>query len=195
MSLEIRKVVVVVEEVRSEGGRGDDGPPLRKAACAVVFRNPYAGREWSEDLSEVITPSAELGALIGERCAATLDAPVESHGKAVVVGTAGEQEHGNAAKTTEFGNPFREAFGGGAAWLPSTTKRCAPGASVDVPLCFKDEIWVRSHYDTITVTVPDAPAPDEIMLVGAVASRGRLNARLGGVSKDEALGRLAESKA
>jgi Amino acid synthesis len=191
VTLEIRKVVTVVEELRSEGGRGDGGAPLRKAATAVVFRNPLAGRGFAEDLSELIEPSAELGALIGERCAAALGEPVESHGKAVMVGTAGEQEHGNAVKTTEFGNPFREAFGGGRAWLPSTTKRCAPGASIDVPLCFKDEIWVRSHYDTITVTVQDAPAPDEIVLVGAVASRGRLNARLGGLSREEALARDA----
>ena len=180
-----------VEEVRTEGGRGD-GDPLVKAATAVVFRNPYAGREWSEDLSEIEGPSAELGALIGERCLAAVGGTVESHGKAVLVGTAGEQEHGNAAKTTTFGNPFREAFGGGRAWLPSTTKRCAPGAQVDVPLCFKDEIWVRSHYDTITVAIADAPAPDEIVLIGAVASRGRLNARLGGKSKDEALAALEE---
>lgn len=195
MSLEVRKIAVTLEEVLSDGGRADDGPPLRKAACAVVFRNPYAGREWSNDLTEIIEQSAELGTLIGERCAAALDAPVESHGKAVLVGTAGEQEHGNAAKTTDFGNPFRDAFGGGEAWLPSTTKRCAPGASVDVPLCFKDEIWVRSHYDTITVTVHDSPAPDEIVLIGAVASRGRLNARLGGVTKDEALAKLAAGAA
>jgi Amino acid synthesis len=186
MSLEIRKVVTVVEEVRTEGGRSD-GDPLRKAATAVVIHNPYAGRAFSEDLSELIEPSAELGRLVGERCAEALGAPVESHGKAVLVGTAGEQEHGNAVKTTTFGNPFREAFGGGKAWLPSTTKRCGPGASVDVPLCFKDEIWVRSHYDTITIFVPDAPAPDEIVLIGAVAARGRLNARLGGKSKEEAL--------
>lgn len=187
MSLEIRKVVTVVEEVLAEGRRSDGGPPLRKAATAVVFRNPLAGSGFCEDLSALIEPSAELGALIGERCAAALAEPVESHGKAVAVGTAGEQEHGNAVKTTEFGNPFREAFGGGKAWLPSITKRCAPGASIDVPLCFKDEIWVRSHYDTITVTVADAPAPDEIVLVGAVASRGRLNARLGGLTREEAL--------
>lgn len=187
MGLEIRKVVTVVEEVRSEGGRSDDGGPLRKAACAVVIANPYAGREWSEDLSELIEPSAELGELIGERCAEVLGAPVESHGKAVLIGTGGEQEHGNAVKTTTFGNPFRERFGGGKAWLPSTTKRCAPGASIDVPLCFKDEIWVRSHYDTITVAIADAPAADEIVLIGAVASRGRINARLGGMGKEEAL--------
>jgi hypothetical protein len=187
MDLEIRKVCTFVEEVRTEGGRSDDGPPLRKAACAVVFRNPYAGAPWSENLDRLIEPSAELGTLIGTTAAGALGAPVDSHGKAVMVGTAGEQEHGNAAKTTTFGNPFREAFGGGRAWLPSTTKRCAPGASIDVPLCFKDEIWVRSHYDTITVTIADAPAPDEIVLVGAVASRGRINARLGGKTREEAV--------
>jgi Amino acid synthesis len=192
MTLEIRKVVTVVEEVRTDGGRGDDGGSLRKAATGVVLRNPFVTREFSEDLSELIEPSAELGTLIGERCAAALGAPVESHGKAVAVGTAGEQEHGNAVNTTTFGNPFRETFGGGRAWLPSTTKRCAPGASIDVPLCFKDEVWVRSHYDTITVTIADAPAPDEILLIGAVASRGRLNARLGGLSREEALARLED---
>lgn len=184
-ALEIRKVVVLSEDVLRDGGRGDDGGLLRKIACAVVFRNPYAGRPFREDLDELTAGSAALGALIGERCVeAAGGAPIESHGKAVMVGTAGEQEHGNAVKTTEFGNPFRDAFGGGRAWLPSTSKRAAPGASLDVPLCFKDEIWVRSHYDTITVAIPDAPAPDEIVLVGAVATRGRLNARLGGVAKE-----------
>lgn len=187
MDLEIRKLVTVVEEVRTEGGRSDEGPPLRKAACAVVFRNPYAGHEWSASLDKLIEPSAELGELIGNTVVKALDAPVESHGKAVLVGTAGEQEHGNAVKTTTFGDPFRVAFGGGRAWVPSTTKRCGPGASVDVPLCFKDEIWVRSHYDTITVIVADAPAPDEIVLVGAVASRGRIGARLGGKTREEAI--------
>lgn len=191
MSLEVRKVFTFVEEVRTEGGR-TDGDPLVKAATAVVFRNPYAGREWSEDLPEIEGPSAELGTLIGERCAAAVGGRVESHGKAVLVGTAGEQEHGNAAKTTTFGNPFREAFGGGRAWLPSTTKRCGPGARADVPLCFKHEIWVRSHYDTITVSIEDAPAPDEIVLIGAVASRGRLNARLGGKTAEQALEETGE---
>lgn len=185
LDVEVRKVVTVVEEVHAEGGRGDEGGPLKKAAVAVIFKNPYAGQTYTEDLSALIDASPGLGKLIGERANQALGGEVESHGKAVVVGTDGEQEHGNAAKTTAFGNPFREGFGGGKAWLPSTTKRCGPGASVDVPLCYKDEIWVRSHYDTITVQVEDAPAPDEIMLIGAVASRGRLNARVGGKSKEE----------
>lgn len=185
VDVDVRKVVTFVEDTYTEGGRGDDGGPLRKVAVAVVFRNPYAGKPFTEDLGDLIEASAGLGKLIGERANEAIGGEVESHGKAVVVGTAGEQEHGNAAKTTTFGNPFREGFGGGKAWLPSTTKRCAPGSTVDVPLCYKDEIWVRSHYDTITIQIEDAPAPDEIVLIGAVASRARLNARVGGKTKDE----------
>ena len=185
VDVDVRKIVTFIDEVHTEGGKGDEGGPLSKVAVAVVFRNPYAGKPFTEDLSELIDASAGLGKLIGERVNEAIGGEVESHGKAVVVGTAGEQEHGNAAKTTTFGNPFREGFGGGKAWLPSTTKRCAPGATVDVPLCYKDEIWVRSHYDTITIQIEDAPAPDEIVLIGAVASRGRLNARVGGKTKDE----------
>jgi hypothetical protein len=181
-SAQIRKVLTTVEEIWSEGGR-TDGKPLRKVATAVVIANPYTGRPYSEDLSELIDASADLGRLIGERCVAAAGGDVESHGKAVLVGTAGEQEHGNAVKTTVFADPFRDALGGAKAWVPSTTKRCGPGTPIDVPLCFKDEIWVGSHYDTITVTVPDAPTADEIVLVGAVASRGRLNARLDGKTK------------
>lgn len=188
--LEVRKIITVVEDTLSDGAPAD-GAPLRKVATAVVLKNPYAGQPYSEDLSKLIDPSDELGRVIGERCAEAAGGPVESHGKAVVVGTAGEGEHGNATKTTRFGDTFRAAFGGGKAWLPSTTKRAMPGCTIDVPLCFKDEIWVRSHYDTITIKIEDAPAPDEIVLVGAVATRGRLNARLGGVSKAEAEARLA----
>jgi hypothetical protein len=184
VGLEIRKLVTFVEEVRTEGGRSD-GAPLVKAAAAAVVRNPYASRPYSEDLSELVEPSAELGALLGTRAAAALGAPVESHGKASVVGSAGEIEHGVACKTSVAGDAFREAIGGGRAWLPSVSKRGAPGTTVDVPLCFKDEIWVRSHYDTVTVAIADAPLPDEIVVIFAVASRGRLNARLGGMTKDQ----------
>jgi hypothetical protein len=45
---------------------------------------------------------------------------------------------------------------------------------------------VRSHYDAITVTVEDAPHPDELVVICAAASRGRLHARLGGKTKEEA---------
>ncbi|HZV75541.1 MAG TPA: amino acid synthesis family protein [Conexibacter sp.] len=186
MSLTVRKIATCFEEILLEGGRRD-GEPLRKAAAAAVVENPYAGRPFSEDLSELVEPSAELGRELGERVAALLGVPVESYGKAALAGDGCEQEHAVALKTSVFGDAFREAIGGATAWLPSVNKRCAPGASVDVPLCYKDEVWVRSHYDTVTMQIPDAPLVGELVLVVAVASRGRLNERLGGKTKESVL--------
>ncbi len=185
-----RKLVTVVEEVLTEGGE-PDGEPLRKAAVLAVISNPYVGRPVARALDELVEPSADLGRLLGERAAAALGAPVESYGKAALVGLAGEQEHAVACVTSAFGDAFREAVGGGRAWLSSVTKRCPAGEAVDVPLAFKDELWVRSHYDAITVRVPDAPLPDEIVVCCAVASRGRLHARLGGMTKEQALAEVA----
>ena len=122
---------------------------------AVVFRNPPASpsrriSQAGQGLGRAGKPDRRAGERGDRR-------PGESHGKAVVVGTAGEQEHGNAAKTTGFGNPFREGLRRRQGLAPSTTKRCGPGATVDVPSVTRDEIWVRSHYDTITVQIEDAP--------------------------------------
>ena len=153
-----------------------------------MVRNPYAGR-FSEDLSEIVGPSPELGRLFGERLNLALKGqPAESYGKAALVGVAGEYEHGNAFLTTAFANPIREALGGGKAWVPSTGKRGGPGTSIDVPLAYKDALYARSHYDTVTVTVPDAPGPDEVAVIMVVATRGRLLARLGGLTRDQVKG-------
>jgi hypothetical protein len=48
------------------------------------------------------------------------------------------------------------------------------------PLAHKDELYVRSHYDTISAMFSDAPNPDEIVVAFAFATRGRLHSRLGG---------------
>ena len=79
----------------------------------------------------------------------------ESYGKAAIIGMNGEQEHGVAMLTTVFGNVMREAAGGGKAWISSMTKRAAPGATIDVPLAHKDALYVRSHYDGMTITLHD----------------------------------------
>ncbi|HXG35786.1 MAG TPA: amino acid synthesis family protein [Dehalococcoidia bacterium] len=183
-----RKVIIVSEEVHSEGGKPDQGGPLRKVAALAVIANPYAGRPWSENLDELVQPSKELAQLLAKRALGALGGPVESYGKAAIVGLAGEQEHANACLTSVFGDAFREAIGGGKAWLPSVTKRASAGTLIDIPLAYKDALWVRSHYDAITVAVPDAPLPEEILVGLAVANRGRINARLGGLRKEEVKG-------
>ena len=112
----------------------------------------------------------------------------ESYGKGAIVGLSGEQEHGVAMLTTVFGNVMREAAGGGKAWISSMTKRAGPGAAIDIPLAHKDALYVRSHYDGISLTLPDAPLPDEIAIICAYSNRERLNSRVGGLSKDKIKG-------
>jgi hypothetical protein len=90
--------------------------------------------------------------------------------------------------TTVFGNVMRDAAGGGKAWISSLTKRAAPGASIDIPFAHKDALYVRSHYDGITITLHDAPLPDEIALICAFANRGRPNHRVGGLEASKIKG-------
>lgn len=185
-SLTVRKLHSQVEDTYLSAGRADDGGTLRKVAVCAIVTNPFAGQGYVEDLSEIIDASGEIGTLLGTEALRLLGETPESYGKAGVVGTAGEQEHINAAVTSVFGNALREAIGGGDAWITSTTKQSGVGTTIDVPLAFKDEIWVRSHYDTITVHLPDGPLEDEIVVIAAVANRGRINARVGGMTKAEA---------
>jgi len=188
--LQIRKLYTIVDETHSTLGGADANGPLRRVAACAVITNPYAGQPLADDLSALIRPSGELGRILGELALECLGCPAESYGKAAIAGMAGEQEHAIACITSVFGDALRQALGGARAWIPSNSKVGPPGTAIDVPLAFKDELWVRSHYDTLEVRVPDAPLPDEIVVVVVLANRGRLHARLGGLSKEEALARL-----
>ena len=67
---------------------------------------------------------------------------------------------------------------GGKAVISSNVKVAAAGASLDVPLGHKDDPWSFPHFDTITVSVADAPRPKEIVVM-AIADGGRLRNRCG----------------
>lgn len=185
---DIRKWISNVEEITHDGGQPLQ-VPLVKAAVGVVFANPLAGADWVDDLSPLIDPSPWLGRELGRRAAALLGRHrVQSYGKGGVVGVMGEREHVVACVTTVFGNALREAVGGGEAWISSVTKTASAGTSIDIPLAHKDALYVRSHYDAITLTAPDAPNPDEILIAVAVASGGRVHERVGGVRADQIQG-------
>lgn len=187
---EIRAWHDVVQETVTDGGRAGT-QTLVKAASAVIIRNPFAG-VWTDDLSPLAAPSASLGTALGERALALLGGrAAESYGKGGIAGLAGEQEHVVACVTTTFGNAFRDAIGGGEAWISSVTKVASAGTAIDIPLAYKDEVYVRSHYDAITIALPDAPRPDELVIIAAVATGGRLHARVGGMTAAEAAARTA----
>jgi len=186
MELKIRKIVTIIEEIKSEMGIVADHA-LRKVAVVAVVANPYAGK-YHKDLQEGIKLSGELGSLLGEMAVKALAEPPESYGKAGIVGINGEIDHAHMFLTTVFADGLRKAVGGGAAWITSAGKMGGPGAAIDVPLAFKNALFVRSHYDAIEVRIPDAPLPDEVVVIAAVANRGRLNFRLGGLRKEDAKG-------
>jgi hypothetical protein len=170
----------IVQEIEHEGGVR--GSPLIKAAAAVVFRNPFAGRHVA-DLSALTKPSDALGRALTGRAVALLGGrPVHSYGKGGIAGTNGEQEHVVACVTTVFGDAMREMVGGGKAWISSVTKTASAGTVLDIPLAHKDELYIRSHYDAISLSVPDGPRPDEILVCVAVATGGRVHERVGGKS-------------
>jgi hypothetical protein len=182
---ELRKTFVAVEEILAEQGRSS-GPPLVKAVAAAVIRNPFA-RRFGDDLAEIMAWGKPLAELVGAKAAAALGSSPLSFGKGCIVGIDGSPEHGVALITSAFGDAFRGLVGG-KAWVPSNVKRGALGATIDVPLAHKDALYVRDHYDTVEVTVPDAPFPDEIVVICVMANRGRMNARLGGLKATEIKG-------
>ena len=181
MALDLRKVVTHTEEVHIEGGRAAD-PPLRLLGIAAVLTNPWAGRGFVEDLRPTILEVApRLGEVLVPRLvglAGGADA-VEGYGKAAMVGTSGEVEHGSALiHTLRFGNVFREAVGG-TAYLSFTNTRGGPGATLSIPMMHKVDPGWRSHYLTLEMTVADAPAPDEIVVAIGASVGGRPHHRIG----------------
>ncbi|HET7867388.1 MAG TPA: amino acid synthesis family protein [Burkholderiaceae bacterium] len=185
----IRKWYLQVEDtLATESGAPADGVALRKIVVAACLHNPYAGH-YVQDLGAWIDASPALGEEFGRRIqAAAAGQPIQSYGKACLVGSDGDYEHGNALLTNPAANPVRDAVGGGKSWVPSTGKRGGPGTVLDVPLAHKDALYVRSHYDTVSVMFNDAPSRNEVLIVWAFATRGRLNARLGGLKASEIKG-------
>ena len=181
MTAQIRKIVTAVEEIRHDGG-----PPLnvphRKAWAAAVIGNPFAGR-YEPDIAGMMDELKPLGLECSQRLVAALGgdvAVVEAYGKGSLVGAAGEIEHG-ALWHVPGGYAMRELLGQALAIVPSTAKVGPMGASIDIPIHHKDAAYVRSHFDAITVAVPDAPRADELMFVLAMTTGSRPHARVGGL--------------
>lgn len=178
----IRKLVTVVEEVRADAGR-ELARPIRRVAAVAVIRNPFAGR-FEAQLALLVETGEALGGVLGTRAVEALGGAVEGYGKAAVVGLDGELEHAAALLHPTLGTPFRAAVGGGKAIIPSAKKVGVAGTAIDVPLHYKDAAFVRTHFDAMEVRVPDAPRPDEVVVILVVTDGGRPHPRVGGLTKD-----------
>src|ERR1700678_1956715 len=121
MMAAIRKLVVQVDEIRSEMGRPID-PPTRRAVAVAVIANPVAGR-YADSLEPLTAIGEELGQLLGAKCVAALGIrpdQAQSYGKAAIVGESGELEHAAAILHPRMGAALRREVSWGAALVPST---------------------------------------------------------------------------
>src|SRR5579872_7161612 len=174
--MEIRRVWTCKDVVFAEGGLPALKPVTRVAACAVIA-NPLAD-EPQDDLSELIAFGAELGELLVKEAKVLLPGPAISYGKAAIVGTSGDIEHAAAILHPRMGKPMREAIGGGQAIIPSNVKIGSVGVGIDIPLGHKDDVWSFDQIDTLGVMVPNAPRPDEIVVIVALTDGGRPRPRV-----------------
>lgn len=181
----VRRIVTVVEEIHTEGGR-PVSPAARVAVVAAVIRNPWAGEGFVDDLTPGIEANAsDVGALLAPRVIEALGAEVEAYGKAAIVGLDGEVEHGSALiHTLKFGDHFRQAARA-TTLLPAVEKRGPAGVVFDIPLKHITDATIRSHHQTVEVRIPDAPHADEIVVALAAAAQGRPQQRLAPLSSEQ----------
>lgn len=183
----VRKIKLDLEEVWHEGGERVS-EPLRVAVATAIVANPYAGR-YEPDLLPFMQALRELGHDLSSRAVALLGGAenVQAYGKGAIVGEDGELEHG-AVWHEAGGWAMRESLGQPKAMVPSAKTIGGVGTRLMVPLGHIQASYVRSHYGTCEVTVWDGPRRNEIAFALAMATGGRVHARLGGLAASDVKG-------
>jgi len=191
--IELRRVFTQVETIFHEFGPKPE-KPLIKGVIGAVLRNPYAGA-YVEDIAPFMEELKPLGVDLVSRLLCAMEVPathIEGYGKGAIVGARGEIEHG-ALWHVPGGYAMREVLEaqGNAtnAIVPSCKKVGAPSALIDIPVTHVNASYVRSHFDTVEVAVPGAPRADEIVLFLVMTSGARIHARVGGLRKEDIVGR------
>jgi hypothetical protein len=186
--VQVRKQLIIVEEVFHEGGPALP-VPLRKAAMLAAIHNPFAGR-YVEDIVGFMDDLKPLGLGMARALIARLGGDphvVEGYGKGAIVGSAGELEHG-ALWHAPGGYGMREALGGAKAIVSSTKKVGGPGTRLDVPITHINASYVRSHFDAMEVGLTDAPRANEMVLALVMTTGPRVHARSGGLQVSDVRG-------
>lgn len=183
----VRKIKLDVEEVFHESGPVAS-TPLRIAVATAVVANPYAG-QYVEDLLPFMQALRSLGTELSERLIHALGGAeqVQAYGKGAIVGEDGELEHG-AVWHEAGGWAMREALGNPKAIVPAAKTIAGPGTRVMIPLGHIQAAYVRSHFGVAEMTVWDGPRRGEIAFGLAMATGGRIHARLGGLAVAEVKG-------
>src|SRR5258708_1127952 len=124
--VQLRKRVIVVEEVFHEGGPVA-ATPLRRATALAVIHNPFAGK-YVPEIAGFMEDLNPLGLEMTKALVSALGGDpkiVEGYGKGAIVGQAGELEHG-ARWHLPRGCATRQNLRNPKPLLPSPTKNTGP---------------------------------------------------------------------
>ena len=157
----LRKLVIYREAVVTEAGATPARPALQ-ASVAAVLRNPWVGTGPTHDLSaETSRDRAGAGQVAhrpADRRPRRSRTPSRRSARPPSWEARGEIEHGGALiHTPYFGNLMRE-FLDGESIICFADTRAEAGETLVVPLWHKTQAATRSHYQTVTTRVSDAPA-------------------------------------
>lgn len=181
----IRKTVAFFEEINSEFG-APVKPALRRVAVGAVFKNPLIGKPAGADLKPLIDISNELGETLTRQALTLLgSSELRAYTKGVIVGTAGDLEHGAALIHPRLGMAMRKTIRRGKVIIPGHAKVGAAGTTIDLLYGPIDAGWDLDAVDSVQVVVPDAPRSDEIVLFLGYATGPRANARSKGPDQKE----------
>lgn len=180
----IRRTLLQIQHTHVAESRPVE-PATKLVAALAIVENPWFGQGYVEDLRPAIREAAPtIGKLLTDMLLDATGGPgagntIEGYGKSSVVGMGGSIEHAQAmTHTLFFGNQYREAVNA-KTYLAFTNTRGAAGCSMMIPLMDKDDGGRRSHYQTIHLTVPDAPADDEIIVALGASVGGHPHHRIG----------------
>ena len=161
MKLELRKFTKFVDKTFIEGGK-EAKEPVVLVSVAAVFKNPWAGQGFVENLKPIILDLApKLGDILVPELIKEIGSPekILAYGKAGTVGLNGEIEHASA--------------------FIHTNTRGPAGSKMSIPMMHKTDSGLRPFYLTHEFTIHDAPFDDEIVIAIGGASSGRAHARTG----------------
>ena len=187
MDFNIRKVILLKEEIFHENGPVQTKPRERGAAIAIVS-NPYAGL-YHDDLQSGMETLKELGLMLTDRLIFSLGGieGIDGYGKAAIAGENGELEH-TALWHVPGGYAMRQRLKNSKAIVPSAMKVAGMGSSIDIPLGHTNAAYVRSHFDAYEVNVTDSPRANEIMFCLAMTKGPRIHSRMGGLETNDVIG-------
>ncbi|MFC5337547.1 amino acid synthesis family protein [Leucobacter denitrificans] len=182
--VQVRKRALTVETIYHEFGPRSE-TPVRMVAATAVVANPYTG-SFVEDLNPFMEALRPLAEEMSQEMVKALGGSdnVESYGKAAIVGTAGEIEHG-AVWHVAGGWGMRHVLQEALSMVPSAKAVAATGYRLMVPMHHVSASYVRSHYSGMEIGIQDAPRPNEILFSLVMADGGRINSRLGGLTANE----------